>query len=99
MLNRFCNNTYSDKYEKTTSTHIFIKTHQFLDFTYKFQFFDLAGEDKDGQITKQYANKAHGFVILGEATDPQSLEDAAIYKKTLISIVNLLMEMKYLLFS
>ena len=32
-------------------------------------------------MTKLFAKRAHGFVILCDATDPQSLEDTAIWKK------------------
>ena len=81
LINRFCNNIFSEKYDKTTPTHVFYKMALSDTFSYKFQFVELVGEDKDGQMTKLYANKAHGFVIVGDATDPQSIEDAAMYKR------------------
>ena len=81
FISRFCKNTYSEKYVKTASTQVSVKTYQEEYTIYKFQFFDLAGEDKDGHMTKLFAKRAHGFVILCDATDPQSLEDTAIWKK------------------
>ena len=81
LINKFCNNTYSEQYEKTTSTYMQIKMRSDDKFLYKFQFLELVGDDKDGQMTKAYANKAHGFVIMSDASDPQSMEDAALYKR------------------
>ena len=81
FIKQFCKNTFSEEYVKTSSTQVSVKTYQEENTIYKFQIFDLAGKDKDGHMTKLFAKRAHGFVILCDATDPQSLEDTSIWKK------------------
>ena len=81
--NKWTKNIFSDTYKATIVSEFGFKIFENDDGRlYRIQLWNLAGQDKNHEVTKIFAKDAHGAIILSDATNSQTREDTKRWKSS-----------------
>ena len=72
FVNRWTKNIFEESYKATIVSEFGFKVFQIDGKIYRIQLWDLAGQDRDGMITKIFAKDAQGCIVVTDATKTES---------------------------
>ena len=72
---RWIDNTFSNDIKGTTVSDFGYKIYEYNRKLLRIQLWDLAGQDKNGSVTKIFSKDAHGCVIVSCTDDNSSREE------------------------
>ena len=72
---KWTKNIFNESYKPTIVSEFGFKVFEQKGKLYRIQLWDLAGQDKNSNITKIFAKDSHGCIILSDATKPETLEE------------------------
>ena len=72
-VNKWTKNVFLEEYKSTIVSEFGFKVFENEGKLYRIQLWDLAGQDKNS--AKIFAKDSHGFIIVSDATKPESLEE------------------------
>jgi small GTP-binding protein len=83
----FCNRWMKDKfpedYKATVMSDFSYKIYEYKGNYYKIQFWDIAGQDQNIYTSRVFTKGAHGCIIMTDITNPQTLDKALLWKKSI----------------
>ena len=80
FVNKLTKNVFNDAYKATIVSEFGFKIFENEGKLYRIQLWDLAGQDKNATITKIFAKDTHGVVVVADATNAGTLDDAQMEK-------------------
>ena len=83
FVNRYILNKFADNYQATIATQFSSKILQLNGITYRLQFWDIAGQDRNVATTNIFCKNANGIVLCSEINDKKTLENTLIWKKSI----------------
>jgi Ras-related protein Rab-32 len=84
FIYRFGDNEYFHSYSNTNIGVDFVtETKRIGNDIYKLQFWDLAGNEKFSQTHKSYYNDTTAILVMVDATNPDSLDTAKLWKQNI----------------
>ena len=83
FVNRYILNKFVDNYQATIATQFSSKILQINDITYRLQFWDIAGQDRNVATTNIFCKNANGIVLCSEINDKETLKNTVIWKKSI----------------
>ena len=75
LLNKFTSNIFSESYKATIISDYSRKIFEADGKIYGIKFWVLAGQDKNKSITKTFAKGSHGFIVVTDATNKETIEE------------------------
>ena len=75
FVNRYILNKFAGNYQATIATQFSSKILQINDITYRLQFWDIAGQDRNVATTNIFCKNANGIVLCSEINDKRTLEN------------------------
>jgi small GTP-binding protein len=75
FVNKWTKNAFSDLYKPTIVSEYGFKIYECNEKYYRIQLWDVAGQDRNEQLTKTFAKGSHGCVIMCEANNPNSIHE------------------------
>ena len=75
FVNKWTKNMFSDTYKATVVSEFGFKIFENEGKLYRIQLWDLAGQDKNTNITKIFAKDSHGCIFLSDCTKPETREE------------------------
>ena len=75
FANKWSKNIFSDNYKATITSEFYFKIHEEGEKLYRIQLWDLAGQDKNINMTKVFAKDSLGCIIMSDATNLQTREE------------------------
>lgn len=78
---RWTKDVFSDSYKATVMSEFSFKVFEYKSKYYKIQLWDIAGQDRNIQLSKVFAKNAHGCLIVSDVTNPSSLEGSTRWKE------------------
>ena len=82
LVNKWTKNTFTDTYKATIVSEFGFKIFENEKKLYRIQLWDLAGQDKNAMVTKIFAKDAQGVIVLSDATNIETREDAIKWKSS-----------------
>ena len=83
FVNRYILNKFADNYQATIATQFSSKILQLNDITYRLQFWDIAGQDRNVTTTNIFCKNANGIVLCSEVNVKKTLENTLIWKNSI----------------
>ena len=83
FVNRYILNKFADNYQATIATQFSSKILQINNITYRLQFWDIAGQDRNIATTNIFCKNANGIVLCCEINDKKTLENTIIWKTSI----------------
>ena len=83
FVNRYILNKFADNYQATIATQFSSKILQINNITYRLQFWDIAGQDRNIATTNIFCKNANGIVLCCEINDKKTLENTVIWKTSI----------------
>ena len=80
FVNKWTKDTFTDFYKATIVSEFSYKIFEYKGKFYRIQLWDLAGQDKNIQITKIFSKDAHGCIVLADITSKESIQDTLKWK-------------------
>jgi len=80
FVDRYTKNIFSDVYKATIVSEYGYKEYEKNGKSYRIKICDLAGQDRNGLVTRLFARDAHGCIILSDASYTEIREDALRWK-------------------
>ena len=80
FVNKWTKNTFTDTYKATIVSEFSYKIFEYQGKFYRVQLWDIAGQDKNIQITKIFSKDAHGCIVLSDITSKESIQDSLKWK-------------------
>ena len=74
-VNKWVKNVFQEEYTVTIVSEFGFKVFEQNGKLYRIQLWDIAGQDKNGTVTKIFAKDSHGCVVISDATKPETLEE------------------------
>ena len=74
-VNKWTKNIFFEEYKATIVSEFGFKVFENEGKLYRIQLWDLAGQDKNLQVTKIFAKDSHGCIILCDATKAETLQE------------------------
>ena len=71
-VNRWTKNIFSESYKATIVSEYGYKIYQHDGKLYRIQLWDIAGQDRNVKLTKTFAKKSHGCIVLSDAINIES---------------------------
>ena len=90
FVNKYTQNIFNDIYKETVVSEFGFKIFEKNGKLYRLQLWDLAGQDKNGMVTKIFSKDAHGYIILSDATNIQTREDTLKWKNIVDEVATFL---------
>jgi small GTP-binding protein len=75
FVNKWTKGTFTDFYKATVVSEFSYKIYQYKEKYYRIQLWDLAGQDKNVNITKIFAKDSLGCIIMSDATNLLTREE------------------------
>jgi len=75
FVNRWTKNIFNEEYKASIVSEFGFKIFENEGKLYRIQIWDLAGQDKDGTITKIFAKDSHGCVVMSDATNIETRKE------------------------
>jgi len=75
FVNRWTKNIFNEAYKASIVSEFGYKIFENEGKLYRIQIWDLAGQDKDGTITKIFAKDSHGCVVMSDATNIETRKE------------------------
>ena len=72
FVNRWTKNIFSESYKATIVSEYGHKIYEYNGKLYRIQLWDIAGQDRNVKLTKTFAKKSHGCIILSDVTNIES---------------------------
>ena len=88
IINRYVYSKFDETYKATIASEFSYKIIERENVTYRLQFWDLAGQDRGGEVTKIFARDSHGVILVSDATNVVSREDTVLWKKALEGVLS-----------
>jgi len=76
LLNRFCDDTYSESYMSTIGVDFKVRTLHLAGKIVKLQIWDTAGQERFRTIAANFYRGAHGIIVVFDVTDKESFQNA-----------------------
>ena len=76
FVNKWTKNSFNDTYKSTIVSEYGFKVFEYEERFYRIQLWDVAGEDKNAKLTKTFSKDAHGVIVMTDATDIRTRDDA-----------------------
>jgi len=83
FVNRYILNKFAGNYQATIATQFSSKILQKNDITYRLQFWDIAGQDRNVATTNIFCKNANGIVLCSEINDKRTLENTLMWKNSI----------------
>ena len=83
FVNRYILNKFTGNYQATIATQFSSKILQLNDITYRLQFWDIAGQDRNVTTTNTFCKNANGIVLCSEVNDKKTLENTLMWKNSI----------------
>ena len=83
FLNRYINGSYAENYYPTISFNFNHKIIQNNNTLFRVQFWDLAGQDRNPELTNIFCQNSQGIIVLCEANNENSRKDTLKWKDSL----------------
>ena len=83
FVNRYILNKFADNYQATIATQFSSKILEIGGFTYRLQFWDIAGQDRSVTTTNIFCKNTHGIVFCCEINDKTTLNNTLIWKNSI----------------
>lgn len=83
FCSRWIKGIFSEIYKATVMSDFSFKIYEYKGNTYKIQFWDIAGQDKNVYTSKIFTKNAHGSIVLYDATNPDTLKETLKWKKAI----------------
>lgn len=81
LVNRLVHNTFQEHYKATLGCEFGLKTVSIGGEEVRVQLWDIAGQDRLGGISRMYCRDANGALVIGDVTNPTSIERVSSWKK------------------
>lgn len=78
---RWTKDIFTDSYKATVMSDFSFKIFEYKSKYYKIQLWDIAGQDRNIQLSKVFAKNAHGCIIMTDITNPASKESSCKWKQ------------------
>ena len=75
LVNKWTKNIFNEAYKATIVSEFGFKIFENEGKLYSIQLWDLAGQDKNGMVTKLFAKDAHGCVVMSDATNIETRKE------------------------
>lgn len=75
FCHKWIKNDFSELYKATIMSEFSYKIYEYNGNFYKVQLWDLAGQDKNINVTKIFSKNSHGCLIFSDATNQISLKE------------------------
>jgi len=75
LINKWNKNIFNETYKATIVSDFKFKIFENEGKLYRIQLWDLAGQDKNGIVTKIFAKDAHGCVVMSDATNIETRKE------------------------
>ncbi|KAG7270574.1 hypothetical protein CRUP_000139 [Coryphaenoides rupestris] len=85
VIRRYVHHSYSHNYRATIGVDFALKVLSWEDETVRLQLWDIAGQERFGNMTRVYYREAMGAFIVFDATRPSTFEAVAKWKEDLDS--------------
>ena len=73
FVNRYILNKFADNYQATIATQFSSKILELDGLTYRLQFWDIAGQDRNVTTTNIFCKNTNGIVLCCEVNDKKTL--------------------------
>ena len=83
FVNRYILNKFTGDYQATIVTQFSSKIVKFNDTTYRLQFWDIAGQDRNVTTTNIFCKNTNGIVLCCEINDISTLNNTLIWKNSI----------------
>ena len=83
FVNRYILNKFTGNYQATIATQFSSKIIKFNDTTYRLQFWDIAGQDRNVTTTNIFCKNTNGIVLCCEIIDISTLNNTLIWKNSI----------------
>ena len=80
FVKRWTKDEFKDNYEATIVSEFGFKIHESNGNCYRIQLWDIGGQDKSPSMAKIFSRDSHGCVVLSDATNLKTLEEALAWK-------------------
>ena len=74
LINRIVYNSFAKKYNVTLGCELAVKTLEINGKSIRIQFWDLAGQDRLGSISRLFCRDTDGALVVNDVTREKSLE-------------------------
>ena len=74
-VNKWTKNIFNESYKATIVSEYGYKIHQFKGNYYRIQLWDIAGQDKNSNVTKTFAKNSLGCIVVCDATNIATREE------------------------
>ena len=83
FVNRYILNKFADNYQATIATQFSSKILELDGLTYRLQFWDIAGQDRNVTTTNIFCKNTNGIVLCCEVNDKKTLNNVTIWKQSI----------------
>ena len=83
IVNRYVSNKFDNTYKATIASQFSYKMIKINKVVYRMQFWDLAGQDRNGTLASIFCKDSHGIVFCCDVTEPNSKNNILTWKKSL----------------
>ena len=83
IVNRYVSNKFDNTYKATIASQFSYKIIKINKVIYRMQFWDLAGQDRNGTLASIFCKDSHGIVFCCDVTEPNSKNNILTWKKSL----------------
>ena len=88
FVNRWTKNNFNETYKATIVSEFGFKIYEYDGRLYRIQLWDLAGQDRNAALIEIFGKHADGAIIMSDATDIDTRNNAMKWKNTLDSKIN-----------
>lgn len=81
FCSRWTKDSFNDYYRATIMTDFSYRIYEYKNKIYKILLWDIAGQDKNIQISKLFIKNAHGVIIMTDIMNNNTLEAASAWKR------------------
>ena len=89
FVNKYILNKFDESYQATIATQFNFKVIEIGEVTYRIQFWDLAGQDRNPGTTKLFTKDSHGIVFCCEVNSQESRNNIIKWKDSIEQNLNL----------
>ena len=89
FVSRWTKDEFKESYKPTIVSEFGFKIHPYKDKFFRIQLWDTGGQDKSHTMAKIFSRDSHGCVVVSDATNPKTLEEALIWKDLIAKDTNL----------
>ena len=82
-MNKYIHNKFAQTYSPTIASQFSYKIVKINDTVYRVQFWDIAGQDKNPEITGIFCKNSKGIILCCEVNKIQSREDTIKWKESI----------------